>query len=167
MDSTNNMITLGIDPGTTETAYTMYNGEKLLSFGKIANGVFEQWLKALSIDRPDMTFIEGIASYGMPVGASTFETCYFIGRLTLMCELLDMKHRIIYRKDVKMHFCNSMKAKDGNISQALRDRFGEKGTKKNPGFFFGISSDMWSSTAIAIYGHDKLKQNHEPFVSTA
>lgn len=161
------MKILAIDPGTTETAFTVYDGVSLLHFGKHMNEIFERGgMPKMKEHGIDLVLIEGIASYGMPVGASTFETCYFIGRLCKTCEYLDLKYKIIYRKDIKMHFCNSMKAKDGNISQALRDRFGEKGTKANPGFFFGVSADVWSSTAIAIYGHDKKELFFDTPVST-
>lgn len=80
--------------------------------------------------------IEMIASYGMPVGKEVFETCVWIGRF-----IEDMKYipqdritttEYIYRKDEKMNLCHSMKAKDSNIRQALIDRFGVVGTKKNP-----------------------------------
>lgn len=154
------MNILAIDPGTEQTAYTVFDGKSLLAYGKMGNDLFESdKLPRLNIEFfPEITLIEGIASYGMPVGATTFETCYFIGRLQKSCELYEMKYQMIFRKDIKMYFCNSMKAKDGNISQALRDRFGDKGTKANPGFFYGISADMWSSTAIAIYGHDNANK---------
>jgi len=99
--------------------------------------------------------IEMIASYGMAVGASTFETCVWIGRFI---ERFSGDYKYIYRKDVKINLCNSMKAKDANVRQALLDRFeptgGGKcpqvGTKKQPGPLFGISSHMWSALAVGI-----------------
>ena len=57
----------------------------------------------------------------------------------------------IYRKDEKMNLCGSMKAKDSNIIQALIDRFAPntpnkgKGTKKEPGWFYGFKKDIWLS----------------------
>jgi len=62
--------------------------------------------------------------------------------------------KYIYRKDEKMDLCGTMKANDANISQALRDRFGEKGTKKNPGWFFGFYKDVWQAYAVGITFHD-------------
>lgn len=70
-----------------------------------------------------------IASYGMPVGKEIFDTCVWIGRFI---EANDKDYKFVYRKDEKINLCNSMKAKDSNIRQALIDRFGEVGTKKNP-----------------------------------
>lgn len=77
--------------------------------------------------------IEMIASYGMPVGKEVFDTCVWIGRFAeRMLRFQVNEVYYIYRKDEKMNICHSMKAKDSNIRQALIDRFGEVGTKKNP-----------------------------------
>ena len=73
-----------------------------------------------------------IASYGMAVGKDVFETCIWIGRFTELARLQNIEVEYIYRKDEKINLCNSMKAKDSNIRQALIDRFGEVGTKKDP-----------------------------------
>ena len=80
----------------------------------------------------DLVAIEMIASYGMAVGKEVFETCVWIGRFKEIAEFNNIKVEYIYRKDEKMNICHSMKAKDSNIRQALIDRFGEVGTKKNP-----------------------------------
>lgn len=68
----------------------------------------------------------------MPVGESVFQTCVWIGRFTQLADELGKGFAYIYRKDEKMNICHSMKAKDSNIRQALIDRFGDVGTKKNP-----------------------------------
>lgn len=67
--------------------------------------------------------IEMIASYGMPVGASVFDTCVWIGRFKEHCLKLLWEVEFVYRKEEKMILCNSMKAKDSNITQALIDLF--------------------------------------------
>lgn len=80
----------------------------------------------------DLLAIEMVASYGMPVGKEVFDTCVWIGRFVQENDKIGKNYYYIYRKDEKMNICNSMKAKDSNIRQALIDRFGEVGTKKRP-----------------------------------
>lgn len=80
----------------------------------------------------DLLIIEMIASYGMAVGKEVFETCVWIGRFEELALSRVVSTKYIFRKDEKMNICHSMKAKDSNIRQALIDRFGEVGTKRNP-----------------------------------
>lgn len=98
----------------------------------------------------DLLVIEMIASYGMAVGKEIFDTCVWIGRFIQITEDRKIQTRYIYRKDEKMNICHSMKAKDSNIRQALIDRFGVVGTKKNPGWFYGFKADIWSAYAVGI-----------------
>ena len=63
----------------------------------------------------------------------------------------------LYRKDIKLHLCNSVKAKDSNIIQALKDRFGDKGTAKKKGYFYGFSKDIWQAMAVGVTYLDKQK----------
>ncbi|KHD34403.1 hypothetical protein NL50_17105, partial [Clostridium acetobutylicum] len=62
----------------------------------------------------------------------------------------------IYRKDEKMNLCHSMKANDSTITQALCDRFAYgvrnhgKGTKKEPGWFYGFKKDIWQAYAVGV-----------------
>ena len=106
--------------------------------------------------------IEMIASYGMPVGKEVFDTCVWIGRFIEDMNCIPQDRitvtEYIYRKDEKMNICNSMKAKDSNIRQALIDRFGEVGTKKNPGWFYGFKADIWQAYAVGVTYLDMQKR---------
>ena len=153
------MNLLCIDPGTTESGVVIYDGEEI-SFRSsgIDNHKLLNLIKLKSVYDHivyDHMAIEMIASYGMSVGQSVFETCVWIGRFI---EAFQGSYTKVYRKDVKMCLCQSMRAKDTNIRQAILDRFpatgGGKtpqiGTKNKPGPLYRISSHAWSALAIGI-----------------
>lgn len=145
-------IILSIDPGNIESAYCLIDCEtyKPIEFGKIDNTQMLFKIKELKYDK---IVIEMIASYGMAVGASVFDTCVWIGRFIQARTCCDFEY--IYRKEEKMNLCYSMKAKDSNIRQALIDRFGDVGTKSNQGFFYGFKKDIWSAFAVGCTYLDK------------
>lgn len=119
--------------GNIESAYCVIDSKtyKPLYFGKVDNEYLKSWIYTHD-NLFDELVIEMIASYGMAVGQTVFETCVWIGRFVQQIDYIGKKYSYIYRKDEKMNICNNMKAKDSNIRQALIDRFGEVGTKKNP-----------------------------------
>ena len=150
---------LSIDPGNVESAYCIIDKEtyKPIVFEKIDNKLLrEKLLSELRYYPIETVAIEMIASYGMPVGKEVFETCVWIGRFieTIKCPFT----YYIYRKEEKINLCGSMKAKDNNIRQALIDRFGEVGTKKNQGWFYGFKKDIWSAYAVGVTWLDKQKE---------
>lgn len=151
-----NKYILAIDAGNEESGYCLMDAitYKPVDFGKISN---EQILmKIIELDY-DKIVLEMVASYGMPVGSSIFETCVWIGRFIQARKCPDYEY--IYRREEKMNLCNSMKAKDSNIRQALIDRFGEVGTKNKQGFFYGFKKDIWSAFAVGCTYLDKQKKN--------
>lgn len=160
------MTITAIDPGTTESAFVEWNGHRVISFGIVENEILLKRLEHCSVyEMRHLVFIEMIASYGMPVGKETFETVLWIGQFVHACKISSFQNFLVYRKDVKMHLCHSMKAKDGNIRQAIIDRFGGKelaiGTKKNPGVLYGISSHLWAALAVAVYSYDNLQKGQQ------
>jgi hypothetical protein len=142
-------VITAIDPGTRESAIVRFDGEKLELSVIVPNQELLRMARFGDLG-PDIA-VEMIACYGMPVGRETFETCLLIGRLQEIIEGMPGDCRLIFRKDVKMHLCQSMRAKDANIRQALIDKHGEPGTKGNPGKLYGIKSHLWSALAVADY----------------
>ncbi len=151
------MRILAIDPGTTKSAYVIYEKGVIVEFGIKLN---QELLQKIVFDKSELCTcehlaIEMIASYGMAVGQEVFETCVWIGRFV---QAWTSPITMIYRKDVKIHLCNSMRAKDGNIRQAIIDRYpatgGGKipqiGIKKQPGPLYGVSKDIWAALGVAI-----------------
>ena len=143
------MNLISIDPGQHDSAYVRYDGNRPTDFGIITNGIMLTIIR----QHEGPTVCEMIQCQGMPVGLETFETAYWIGRFWEVAMQWGNFHRV-YRSDVKMHLCQSMRAKDSNIRQALIDKFGGKelaiGRAKSPGPLFGISSHCWSALAIAV-----------------
>lgn len=151
-----NSLILSIDPGNEQSAYSLLdNNLKPIDFGKIPNnemlGKIADIIINLDVYELEVA-IEMVASYGMAVGATVFETVLWVGRFQQL--LIDYNPKLIYRKDVKINLCNSMKAKDANIRQALIDRFGVVGVKANPGWFYGFKADIWSAYAVGVTYHD-------------
>ena len=146
------MIILAIDPGPEKSAWVVYDPdspEPIIQAGIEEND--DLILRALNEEfeiEIDEVVIEMVASYGMAVGASVFETCVTIGRFVQLFSRLPVS--MMYRKDVKMHLCHSMRAKDANIRQAIIDRLGPPGTKKHPGKTFGVKADIWAALACAV-----------------
>lgn len=154
------MKILSIDPGNEFSGYCIIDSEtyKPLEFGKIENN---ELLEIIKTRQYDNSAIEMIASYGMSVGKSVFDTCVWIGRFI---QVLNVPYKYIYRRDEKMEICGSMRAKDTNIRHALIDRFAKhdfnsgKGTKANPDWFYGFKADVWSAYAIAVTYIDRKKR---------
>ena len=134
---------LGIDPGNTHTAGAFIRD------GIIVGKFYETNQRALEILRgvsPDCRVVcEMIASYGMAVGKTVFDTCVMIGRIQAIFPDMERVTRI----QVKTELCKSARAKDGNVRQALIDIYGPPGTKKAPGGTYGISGDQWAALAVA------------------
>ncbi len=152
---------LAIDPGPAESAFVLYGDRAIETHGKWPN---ERLLVSLRNIRSelgspfgmaDVLVIEKIASYGMPVGEEVFSTCVWSGRFA---EAWGMATEWVTRGQVKMHLCQSMRAKDGNVRQALIDLFGgeaARGRRASPGPLYGVSGDVWSALAVAVTYADR------------
>lgn len=148
---------LAIDPGTTESAFVVWDG-KVVHRGIVPNEEILPIVAAAASSGIDLIAIEMIACYGMAVGKETFETCVWIGRF--MERATRPVHRVT-RLAVKMHLCHSAKAKDGNVRQALIDKHGAPGTMKNKGPTYGIAKDLWAALAVADYAAECIVEIKE------
>jgi hypothetical protein len=144
-------MVIGVDPGPEHSAFVCLSNGRVFDRGIVTN---EELAKCDGYWSSRQVFIEMIACYGMAVGASVFETCVWIGRFTELSRLAGGKLSRVFRRDIKLHLCNSPRAKDGNVRQALIDRLGPQGTKKAPGPTYGVKSHEWAALAVAVYGWD-------------
>jgi Holliday junction resolvasome RuvABC endonuclease subunit len=156
----NNVTVIALDPGTTETGYVVISkdGRVLLDKGILPNKDMLAKLRRIT-GAPVHVVIEMVESRGMAVGVSTFETVYWIGRFTQAVEDLNTytaKVFRMYRRDVKIHTCGTARAKDGNIRQALIDRFEPElpsGARPKQ-FLKGVSTHEWAALALAFAHRD-------------
>lgn len=168
------MIMIGVDPGTTESGYVIYNSDtmKLYGFGKIMNmellarmPAYSQKCKVLAIEMP--------ASFGMPVGYTTLDTCRWVGVFQHAFGL--DRTALVYRKKRNqalgidctcLHLCKDLRAKDSNIIKAISERFPQtgggknpvKGTKSQPGPLYGLAGDAWQALGVAITYTDQIER---------
>ena len=161
------MRILAIDPGPTESAFVLWNGEVLINCGLLKNADMRSSLRNLEVEESDECAIETITSYGMAVGKEVFDTCIWIG---VFLECWDrrsaQKTVLIPRSEIKLHHCHSAKAKDANIRQALIDKYGKPGTKKQRGLTYGLNGHLWSAFAIATYVAETTHTADSPRMST-
>ena len=149
---------LGVDPGQVQSGWIVWDSiaERIINMGIDPNDTLIRWVESAQFPTVDAVAIEMVGHYGtgMAVGNSVFDTCVFIGELKHAMRWANPK--LILRPDVRLHFCHHRNAKPANVNQVLRDRFGEKGTKKNPGKLFGVRDHVWSALALAVYFADKF-----------
>jgi len=156
------MMILAIDPGPSTSGWVLYDSlaRAVLESGSVTPtgqivGICESGTTPEGREF-EAVACEMIASYGMAVGKEIFETCLQIGR---MCHAREMQLGtvlLVTRMQVKNFLCHNSRAKDANIRQALIDKFGDVGTKKNPGPLFGVSSHAWAALGVAATASEVL-----------
>lgn len=144
-------LVAGIDPGPKYSSIVLFDGKQIVQHETVLNE--EMLILLASLDTTYLA-IEKVENYGMPVGESTFETVFWTGRF---CQKNLILKRIA-RKEIKLHFCNSTRAKDSNIIQALKNRFEPNLLQKQrpKGILKKIVKDQWQALAIAVYYWDLL-----------
>lgn len=139
------MKILGVDPGTTQSGYVLFDG-RVLQSGVMPN---EDLLKIVADDRSDVFAIERIVSYGNVVGDETFQTVHWAGRFQ-QAWACPNEVRLIRRLDVKKALGLRGSAKDKDVNAALLAQIGPKGTKAAPGPTYGVTSHAWAALAVAV-----------------
>jgi len=140
---------LAIDPGPAHSAYVLLEGREVLDRAIEPN---LNVLPAIKRNKHDCLAVEWLTGYGMAVGASVFETCFWCGRFI---EAARSPYLLIPRHVVKRKLCGTPKARDSNVRAAIIGLYGGDrptaiGTKKKPGPLYGIKRDMWAALAVAI-----------------
>lgn len=180
------MNILGVDPGTFKSGFVIYDAAKRRV--KMADtwdnsdvlGICTRFPCYLDTNEEtvniDAIAIEMVQHYGknFPAGASLFETCVWIGRFIQQWnkDRLGLKPPyLIYRRDQKLHLCETPRAGDAEIRRALADRYGgdrksTHGTKKKPGPLFGVKSHCWNALAVAVCAKEIFIDNNEHWLES-
>lgn len=152
------MKILGIDSGTEKSGWCIYNTTNHSIEDK---GIDEnkELLNKLSKLDYDVAALEMVASYGMAVGKTTFETVYWIGRFAQKInEKGTSFHRYYKKTDINPAICFNARANDSTIRRAILDMFPKTGGGKEPsvgvkanrGELFGVNSHMIPALAVAL-----------------
>lgn len=153
------MIVLGIDPGKEKSGYILWDTEKERPVLDIAGHIDNKGvMKLIALEVVDLVAIERIRGYGIVAGDDTFDTCEWVGAFEN--EAIHAAKQVckVPRKDIKKALCGNTTTNDKYVRQALIDRFGDVGTKKNPGPLYGVSGHVWAALACAVVAGDLLRR---------
>ena len=165
---------VAIDPGTKASGVCLLSTNdmkpiwcaKLCNHYVIATTLSQIYnLRLIGAEITYRVVIERMQGNNMPVSSDVFETCEWIGRFTEgFSSLYKTDVSYVYRREEYKALCSNIYThNDKGVRQALVDRFayGEKnygkGTKKEPGWFYGFSADSWSAYAVGVTYLDKLE----------
>ena len=156
-------IILALDPGPTRSALVRVCPAAVVPLMRDNADMLEAVRFAALTVPGAVLVIERVEGFGMPVGREVFETVWWSGRFAQAWrDASGAEAERLGRRDVKLHLCGTSRAKDGNVRQALIDRFGPGkdvaiGKKKSQGPLYGISGDEWAALAVAVTWADRMK----------
>lgn len=166
------MIIIGIDPGPEMSAVAKIDTNSnpilltavtrdSLTNHRWGNELIKNYLiQILSNYHRDIIVIacETFECQGRPVGKVVFDAISWIGEFRCISKGFKVEFMELRSgTDINMNICGIKNPKKGYIAQALRDRFGEKGTVKNPGPTFGFALHTWDALAAAATAYDRVK----------
>lgn len=156
------MRVLAIDPGTRESGVVLFDPQAQRverAYKAMTNPEVITYIEQNVIHNPHPVAIvcEWVEHYGKNIhaGKDVFETCRWIGRFEQQAtSLSDEPFHTLTRREVKLHLCGTMRAKDPNVRMAIVDRFGGKaeaiGKKANRGPLYGVTSHAWAALGVAL-----------------
>lgn len=146
------MIILGIDTGSTKSAYCAIDGDtdKPIAFAKISNADLTDIVRN---EYYDALGVEGFACYGARIGQETFDAAYVVGRIQQLADDRGTDWYMVLRRQVKKCLLGKSSGKDCNdkaVRQALIDKYGE--------WTEGMTYDVFSAYAIATTLAKELRE---------
>ena len=142
---------LAVDPGSTQSAYVVYE-PKTKTIKEHAIVLNEEMINKIyywrGVFNGNATLvIEYMRPRGMPMSAESMDTMFELGRMAQCWTGALVK---MDRMTVKMALCGKAFANDAKIRAALIDMFGGKQETKKGGKLYKIAGDQWSALALAV-----------------
>ncbi len=154
---------IGIDPGSSQSAYVLWDNKKILEKGihpneELIEILADQYCDVASRADDIVLAIESMVHIHVPkngqlkgAGKEIVDTIFWTGRFY---ESWTGKRERVPRHVVK----KALGAKDDpGVRAALIARFGEQGTKKHPGMIYGLATHLWAAFAVAVVWLDHLE----------
>lgn len=123
------LIRLAFDPGNEKTGWISYKREDdapgglvIVEHGNSPNAEIRKMIREIPRNERGFLSIETPKPRGQLTSTEEFETCIAIGRFLQVWAVSRWSY--VHRDDVKYHLCRDIGAKDKNVTQALKDRFG-------------------------------------------
>lgn len=144
------MIVIGIDPGAKQSGFVLWNPEnETITYKDILdNEIIPSFIR--EAPPKSIVAIEQLRGYGLRVGNDIFDSIWWSGRFAQAAKSAGMPFYMLPRADICNHLTDNPKCGDKGIRDALIDRYGEQGNKKEPGRLYGIKSHMWAALAAAV-----------------
>lgn len=138
-------LIIGIDPGTTQSAYVAWDGEFIRELGTEPNATVAKYLRTIDLDA--CVCIESVAYYGASVGREVFETCFWMGRFFQIARDRVGPRQVsrLSRNAVRKHLELKKSGNYKNVKAALERRL-----QRQPEDWHNLRSHQWSALAVAV-----------------
>ena len=150
------MIIIGIDPGSTHSGVCMVthlgdiSKPNILRADKVANANLMQMLETDWLTSSHIA-IEGFACQGRPVGDSSIQTMYLIGRILQKAEDRGILIAVYKRREYGQWITAGGKLNDATLRAGLESIYGASSKKTDPLYKLRGATDKRSAFAIAKY----------------
>lgn len=157
------MDVLAIDPGYKQSAYVIWDGQRIREHAILPNETLLVSIDELRYPCRVMA-LEAMQLFGgFGVGQEVFQSVFWAGRFAERWQ--PGRFEQMLRTKIRAHM-HASRGGDAAVRQSLIERFGPMketaiGNKKTPGPLFGIKADEWSALAIAVTWFDMHKDDPE------
>ena len=149
------MIILAIDPGTTQSAWVLLDGSRILGAAIEDNAEVLALLRAWHSPASDVSPLSAVAieriepRYGLRMGWETIQTCELVGALTEAARPLPVA--LLRRSAILPHLGVAARGSaDPGVRAALMDRWGGVQSVRKGGPLAGIKTHLWAALSVAV-----------------